>query len=59
MSGFDYNKFKEALNVAKMQKYEELKDDINKTKAFVEKMLTLSLESNSNISKATYHGIDL
>ena len=59
MSGFDYNKFKEALQIAKMQKYEELKEDIKITKVFLEKVLTLTLESSSNLSKTIYPGIDL
>jgi hypothetical protein len=59
MLGFDYCKFREAVQAAKLQKYEELKNDIDKTKAFLEKMLTLILDSNANTARSTYLGIDL
>ncbi len=59
MLGFDYAQFKEAIHAAQQKKYEELKIDIEKTKQFVEKILTLSLESNANTARTSYQGIDL
>ena len=59
LMGFDYAAFREAVNAAKAKKYEELKQDIEKTKLFIEKMLTLSLESTSNTARTKYGGIEL
>lgn len=59
MLGFDYIKFREAVEAAKAQKYEELKHDIEKTKQVIEKLLTLSLESNASVARRSYPGIDL
>ena len=59
MLGFNYNSFKEALKKVQEENHVRLMEDIEKVKAFVEKALTLSLESSANMSKASYPGIDL
>lgn len=59
MAGFDYSSFKEALKRAKEESHALLMRDIEKVKAFVEKMLTLCLESNANISRASYPGLEI
>lgn len=59
MLGFDYNRFKEALKKAQEHSYAVLLEDIAKVKAFVEKMLTLCLESTSNMSRVNYPGLEV
>ena len=54
MLGFDYNSFKEALKKVQEENHVRLMQDIEKVKAFVEKTLTLFLESSSNMSKVNY-----
>ena len=58
MAGFNYNHFKEALQKGQVESHQVLMDDIDKVKAFVEKGLTLFLESSTNIAQTKYHGID-
>lgn len=57
MSGFNYESFKEALKRVQEENHARLMQDIAKVKAFVEKSLTLFLESSSNISQMKYPGI--
>ena len=59
MAGFNYNSFKEALKHAEAENHAKLLIDIEKVKAFVEKMLTLCLESNANMSRMNYPGVEL
>lgn len=54
MIGFDYNSFKEALKRVQEERHALLLQDIQKVKAFVEKMLTLFLESSTNMSRVNY-----
>lgn len=58
MPGFDYDKFKAALFKAKEDSHAVLMEDIEKVKVFVEKALTLCLESNANMSRVNYPGVD-
>lgn len=58
MSGFSYESFRAAVLKAKEESHIVLMEDIEKVKAFVEKALTLSLESNANIARMNYPGID-
>lgn len=59
MTGFNYNSFKEALKRVEQENHLRLMADIEKVKAFVEKVLTLCLESNANMSRASYPGVDI
>lgn len=59
MPGFNYNKFKEALRNAETENHARLMIDVEKVKAFVEKMLTLCLESSANLSRMNYPGVEL
>jgi len=59
MSGFNYNSFKEAVRRIEQEKFAELERDINQVRAFIEKALTLSLESTSNTSRMNYPGVEL
>jgi len=59
MLGFNYNNFKESLKKAEQENHARLMDDIEKVKAFVEKGLTLFLESNANMSRTSYPGVDV
>lgn len=59
MPGFNYKSFKEALLRAKEENHARLMEDIEKVKAFVEKTLTLFLESNANLSCMNYPGIEV
>lgn len=59
MLGFDYNRFKVALKKVEEEKYAKLMQDVEKVKAFVEKTLTLCLESSANMSRVNYPGLEL
>ena len=59
MLGFDYNSFKEALKKVQEERHALLMQDIEKVKAFVEKALTLCLESNASLSRVNYPGVEL
>jgi len=56
---FNYNNFKLALEKAQAEKHALLMEDIEKVKAFVEKALTLCLESTANSSRVSYPGVDI
>lgn len=58
MFKFNYESFKEALKNKEQETDSVLIDDIEKVKAWVEKALSLSLESNSNIARTNYPGIE-
>lgn len=55
----NYEKFKLALKRVEEERFEILKKDIEQVKIWVEKMLTLGLESTSSISRASYLGLDM
>lgn len=59
MLGFDYNRFKEALKKVQEENHARLMEDIAKVKTFVEKLLTLCLESNASMSRASYPGLEV
>ena len=59
MSGFDYNNFKQAVKAVEEEKHEELTKDVNQVRAFVEKMLSLSLDSCANRARTNYPGVEL
>lgn len=59
MLGFNYNSFKEALKKVQEENHVRLMEDIEKVKAFVEKALTLCLESTANMSRTSYQGLEL
>lgn len=59
MSGFNYDSFKEALRKVQEENHTRLLQDIEKVKAFVEKALTLCLESNANTARMNYPGVEL
>lgn len=59
MSGFNYDSFKAALKRVQDENHERLMDDIEKVKAFVEKALTLCLESNASKARMNYPGVEL
>lgn len=59
MTGFNYDNFKEALKRVQDENHARLMQDIEKVKAFVEKALTLCLESNANMSRMNYPGVEL
>lgn len=59
MLGFNYNEFKSAIQRVKEEKHNELVNEINQVKAFIEKALTLSLESTSNTARMNYPGVEL
>lgn len=58
MPGFNYKSFKEALLRVEQENHARLMDEIEKVKAFVEKSLTLFLESSANLARMDYPGIE-
>ncbi len=59
MFKFNYDSFKSALKASEQEAHAVLMDDLERVKAFVEKGLTLFLESSANISCARYPGIEI
>lgn len=59
MIGFNYDSFKEAVKRVEQENYARLMDDVEKVKVFVEKALTLCLESNANTARMQYPGVEL
>lgn len=59
MLGFNYHEFKEALKRVEQERFEILKKDIDHVKAVVERALAMSLESNANVARMNYPGIEL
>jgi len=59
MLGFNYNNFKEAVKADEAEKHEELTKDVNQVRVFVEKMLSLSLDSSANRARTNYPGVEL
>jgi len=59
MAGFNYNSFKAALRKVEEDNHARLMADIENVKAFVEKALTLCLESNANMARTSYPGVEL
>lgn len=59
MPGFNYSSFKAAVKRIEQEKFAELEREINQVKAFVEKALTLSLESSANTARMNYPGVEL
>lgn len=59
MLGFNYKGFKEALNRAQEENHAVLMGEIAKVKAFIEKYLTLFLESNANLARVDYPGVEV
>lgn len=55
----NYENFKAALRKVEEDNHARLMADIEKVKAFVEKTLTLCLESNANLTRMNYPGVEL
>lgn len=58
MPGFNYQKFKEALRRVEQENHARLMEDLEKVKAFIEKSLTLFLESSVNLARMDYPGLE-
>lgn len=59
MAGFNYNKFKEALQAASSENHALLMFDVEKVKAQVEKVLTMFLECSANTARTSYPGVEI
>ncbi len=59
MKGFNYNKFRSAVEQAKEEMHNDLVKEVNQITEFIEKALTMSFESKANIARMNYPGIDL
>lgn len=55
----NYENFKAALRKVEEDNHARLMADIEKVKVFVEKTLTLCLESNANVARMNYPGVEL
>lgn len=58
MFKFNQISFKDALQKMDQDSYARLMEDVEKVKAIIEKGLTLFLESSSNMSRASYPGVE-
>lgn len=59
MFQFNYDSFKEALKNAEQDSTAKVMEDVEKVKVWVEKALTLCLESNTNTTMAKYPNVGL
>ena len=59
MFNFNREKFEGALKEADENQNVLLMNEVDQVKKFVEKALTMCLESTASISRATYPGVDL
>lgn len=59
MFNFNYENFKGALRNVEQDSHALLMEDIEKVKAFVEKVLTKCLESTSNLARTDYPGLEI
>lgn len=55
----NYERFKKALKDYEEKRYAELKDEVKKVKAFVEKMLTICFESTASQARSNYSGLEM
>lgn len=58
MFNFNQGDFRAALFKLDEENHAKLIEDIEKVKAFVEKALTMFLESSANMSRASYPGVE-
>lgn len=59
MFNFNHGEFKQALKKVEDDNHSILMEEIEKVKAFVEKALSLGLESTASMSRANYQGLEL
>ena len=59
MIGFNYDSFKEAIKKVEQENHARLMEDIEKVKVFVEKALTMFLESSTNMTQVRYPSVGL
>lgn len=59
MTQSNFERCKLAIKAFEEKRYAELKEDISKVKAFIEKILTLALECSSNTARTNYSGLDM
>lgn len=55
----NYKKFKATLKKYEEIRYQELRTEINKVKAFIEKMLTRFFESSTSKAQCNYSGLEM
>lgn len=58
MFKFNYEEFKGALKNVESNNVRMLMDDVEKVKAYVEKGLTMFLESSANMAQTNYPGVE-
>lgn len=57
MAGFE--KFKNALKKAEVERQEELQNDVKKVRAVVEKVLTMAMENTASVARTQYSGLEM
>ena len=56
---YSFEKFKEALKKREEERFLALKEEVKKVRAFIEKILTMCLESTSSLARTNYNGLDM
>ena len=56
---YSFERFKEALRKREEDRFEALKAEVKKVRAVIEKILTMCLESTSNLARTNYNGLDM
>ena len=59
MTQSNFERCKLAIKAFEEKRYEELKKDIKKVEAFIEKLLTMSCESISSKARVDYPGLEM
>lgn len=59
MFQFNQQEFRAALQKSQEENISKLNEDIEKVKIWVEKLLTMFLESSTNMSRVSYPGVEL
>ena len=59
MVDMNFHKFKEALQKVEDNKYQQVEEDVQNVKAFVEKALKLLLDNTASNSRTSYQGLEM
>ena len=56
---YSFEKFKEALKKREEERFIALKAEVKKVQATIEKILSMCLETSSNLARTNYQGLDM
>lgn len=59
MYGFEFYKFKLALERVEEENFLKLQEEVKKVRCFIEKALAAMLESTSSVARTKYAGLEM